>query len=201
MLPCSTRWLSLLRFKGSALCVQRAAQLLSTLDREPAAPRSCGPSCGKCHDCYVLGPPHKHLFDPRIHHSTHSTLCHHDAAGAVDQQRSQVRIATFTDAEQLHPTASPRLSRHQTQEGPQTLVRRRKLRASATVATTAVAVSRPMSLIGVMEPGMIGLMAPQEVGWNRHPERLKNYPIYGCLQCRILRVAELPWGHGWICPR
>src|SRR6266850_5818334 len=38
-------------------------------------------------------------------------------ACTVDQQRAQVAITAFADAEQLHPTTSTRLAWHQPQEG------------------------------------------------------------------------------------
>jgi hypothetical protein len=55
--------------------------------------------------------------------------------------------------------------------------------------------------IGIKEPGMIGLMAPQEVGWNGHPGGLtNNYPICGCLQRRIFEPARPPSDRRWIYP-
>ena len=79
-------------------------------------PDRAGHFVGHRDDRHVHRPSREHLFEPRIHHSIRSTLREHHAAGTVDQQRSQVRIAALADPEHLHPSASARLPRDQAQE-------------------------------------------------------------------------------------
>ena len=71
----------------------------------------------ECHDRDVLGSSRQHASEPRVELAVGSALRGRYRARPVDQQRSQIRIATLADTEQLDPTPGARLLRDQTQEG------------------------------------------------------------------------------------